>query len=69
MKSIKDHRHGCFNRPPLVDFYYVGDFWLDMVKIPNNNSKDCQYSKTTIDHPHCEGCVRKFDPNATTPVL
>lgn len=52
--------YGCYNRPPISTHYKglngispYGHF--NVVDIPNVNTKDCQYSKTTTD-PRCAGC-------------
>jgi hypothetical protein len=50
--------NGCHNRPALVDTVVVQVGWLwprsdfriaHLRTIPNPMSKDCQYSKTTVD--------------------
>jgi hypothetical protein len=45
-------RNGCHNRKPLLGQYVSRQFgWT----IDNAASKDCQYSKTTVDE-RCDGC-------------
>jgi hypothetical protein len=65
-------RNGCYNRAPLVETVIVQTGWSDLFRhesgldtrvaymdeIPNPNSKDCQYSRTTEDE-RCDGCVWK----------
>lgn len=62
--------YGCYNRKPLVDevlvrdgyFTTVDEGWSGFsrkavwVEITNPMSKDCQYSKTTLDS-RCNGCM------------
>lgn len=61
--------YGCYNRKPLVDtvivrFGYgelIDEGWGNfsrvavLAEIPNPMTKDCQYSKTTLDQ-RCAGC-------------
>lgn len=55
--------YGCHNRAPFVEIvlvqygwtYHAGSRYQVLRDIPNAMSKDCQYSKTTIDA-GCDGC-------------
>lgn len=51
--------HGCFNRPPLLDFNTLPARWPGdaPLHIPNRMTRDCQY---TLDDKYsdlqCVGC-------------
>jgi hypothetical protein len=53
--------NGCFDHPPFAPTLTAQDGWLDegrvrrLVTIPAANTRDCQYSKTTVDA-KCFGC-------------
>lgn len=61
--------YGCYNRPPMSETYKglmgVGPQGaFKVVDIPNANTKDCQYNKTTTD-PRCQGCSHSTLDKAT----
>ena len=60
-------RYGCFNRLPFFESYQGQQGWRNnnlgtripvMMTIATTMSKDCQYSKGTIDS-RCIGCQWK----------
>lgn len=55
MSSPPLPRNGCFDRAPLRDAYDSLQFGH---RIVNTATKDCQYSKTTVDT-RCDGCTWK----------
>lgn len=66
-------KNGCFNREPLKDHAWVQSGWTEiqddfgyssrmpvMVKIVDDMSKDCVYSRDKKDDPKCLGCNEKL---------
>ncbi len=54
--------YGCYNRPDFIYSYVVFDGYFDETRrfpitkrIPVATSKDCQYSRHTVDV-KCDGC-------------
>jgi hypothetical protein len=73
-------KNGCFDHAPYKNRVMVQDGWTDeplspttltrtrmpVIKaIPNPNTKDCQYSLTTLDE-KCEGCKWKQELKSET---
>lgn len=51
--------HGCYNRPPLLDFNTIPARWPgdEPLHIPNRMSRDCEYTKhDRYQDPGCIGC-------------
>lgn len=55
--------YACYNKPPAKAFLTVFDGYADESRtkvktttIPNRMSRECQYSKDTVDK-GCEGCI------------
>lgn len=66
-------KNGCFNRAPLKDHAWVQSGWTEigndfgnpsrmpvMVKIVDDMSKSCVYSRDKKDDPKCSGCKEKL---------
>jgi hypothetical protein len=58
--------YACYNNPPAKDFLVVFDGYEDETRskvktkeIPNRMTRDCQYSKDTVDI-GCVGCVHNI---------
>lgn len=77
-----EYRHGCHNRPPLLDVVLVQEglsfprqiseasYVRDKVyvKVDNPMTKDCQYSRSAKVHqdPACKDCIH-HQPNPDQP--
>ena len=51
--------HGCYNRPPLLDFNIVPARWPgdEPLHIPNRMTRECQYTKDDqYNDQQCVGC-------------
>ena len=68
--------YACYNNPPAKDFlvvfdgYEEGDEYSPRSKvktkeIPNRMSRDCQYSKDTVDV-GCAGCIHNMGEKSET---
>jgi len=64
-------KHGCFNRPPLVESFWVKDGWnlvggLIKKLQANNNTKACQVVLGNPQDPGCAWCRNHPDHQSET---